>query len=207
MRHTTRLVRCAYAVPALLAFACGGDSTGPDESIPTKIDATAPQTLSGQVGTTLSTPLAVRVTSVSGKPIAAVTVSFGVSIGNGTVNPTTAITNASGEASTTLTLGTTAGANEVTASAAGLVNHYTFKATGNVGPLARVVVTPRTTRMYAVGDTVRMRASVEDQYGNQTSSAVTWVSRDNSAVSVDATGLARAPQKERASQLVAPPGA
>src|SRR5438128_10247475 len=73
----------------------------------------------GSVGTTLPTPLSVRVADLFGNPVAAVTVSWTPASGSGSVNPTTSTTNASGIASTAWTLGTQAGTQTIQATGAG----------------------------------------------------------------------------------------
>src|SRR5439155_6085485 len=130
------LSRLSCALPLLAASACGGGSTSPEQTGPAKIDAVSAATLTGVVGSTIATPLAVRVTNQKGAPVSAAAVTFSVTTGNGTVNPTSALTDAAGEAHTTLTLGTNAGTNEVSVSVFGLATRYRFTATGTPGPLA-----------------------------------------------------------------------
>jgi len=84
---------------------------------------------SGPTGTTLATPLKVRVTDTStGLPVAGIVVTFAVQTGGGSVTPLTATTNGEGWASTKLTLG--AGQNTVKASLPSGA-FVTFTATGN----------------------------------------------------------------------------
>src|SRR3954470_11554995 len=73
----------------------------------------------GTVGTNLPNPLIVRVRS-GNVAMAGVTVTFAVTLNNGSVIPTSAVTDSTGRASTTLMLGTAAGTNRVVASAANI---------------------------------------------------------------------------------------
>lgn len=74
----------------------------------------------GVAGRPLTNPMTVRLATASGNPIAGTTVTFAVTSGGGTLNPTTATTDASGFASTTLTLSETSNTNPVvTASSTG----------------------------------------------------------------------------------------
>src|SRR5207249_8795640 len=74
--------------------------------------------LTGQVGTTLSTPHTVLVTDANSNPVPNVTVSWAAASGGGSVNPTTSQTDVNGHASTIRTLGATPGTQTTTAGAA-----------------------------------------------------------------------------------------
>lgn len=105
------------AVAAVVA-ACG-DSTGPKTPHAQILTAYAGNGQTGTVGAPLASPLVVRVTDSTSRPVAGVTVTFQVTSGSGTVNPTTAQTDTGGRAQTELTLGQNAGQVEVTASVQG----------------------------------------------------------------------------------------
>jgi hypothetical protein len=197
-----RLARVAtFIAPALVAVACGG-STEPKIGPPAAITAVTAPANAAIVGTTL-TPLTVKVADANGNAIAAVSVTFSVTAGFGSVAPSTVVTDATGQATTVFTLGTVSGPNEVTASVTGLAAKYKFSATGTPGPLARVVVSPRSVKMYTVGDTLRLTASTEDQFGNPAPTPTTWTARDNTLVSVDATGLVRSLRKGASTYVIA----
>lgn len=87
----------------------------------------------GQTGTTgqpLTNPLYVKVTDSNGIPVSGISVTFTVTSGGGTVNPTTVSTNAQGMASTLLTLGPTPGTNLVVVTSGSLSGSpVTFSAT------------------------------------------------------------------------------
>src|SRR5439155_754603 len=93
----------------------------------------------GSVGTTLPTPLSVRVADLFGNPVAGVTVTWTPASGSGSVNPTTSTTNTNGIATTTWTLGTRAGTQTTQATAAG--SPVTFTATATPGPPTQLVLT------------------------------------------------------------------
>jgi len=201
-RRVTRLLVAAFV---LLASACGGDSTGPDRT-PSKIEAVSAASTTGIVGSTLASPITVRVTSASGKPIPGAVVTFRVTAGTGSVNPSTDTTDASGEAQASFTIGVTAGPNEVSASVTGLASTQRFAITGTPSTLSRVIAGLRNARIYTLGDTVRLRASAQDQFGNAISTTVQWLSRNESAVTVDASGLVRALQRDVSTYVVATAG-
>ncbi len=85
-----------------------------------------------QVGTALDIPPAVRIQDIFGNPISGVSVSFSVTSGGGSIQPTTeVVTDSDGIASlTSWTLGTTAGQNALIASTQGL-SPTTFTALGS----------------------------------------------------------------------------
>jgi hypothetical protein len=135
-------------------------------------------------------------------------VSFRVTVGAGSVTPATIVTDASGEARATFTLSIVAGANEVTASVSGVTTPLRFAITGTASTLARVVNASRNARLYGgVGDTIRLRAGGEDQFGNSVETAVQWSSRNPAAISVDGNGLVRALQRDVAGYVIAAAGA
>ncbi len=85
-----------------------------------------------QAGSAVDIAPAVRITDIFGNPISGVSVSFAVTLGGGSIEPTTTVpTNADGVASlTSWILGTTAGQNTLTASTTGF-SILTFNALGS----------------------------------------------------------------------------
>src|SRR3954469_25512100 len=116
----------------------------------------------GTVGTKLANPLIVRVRS-GNVAMVGVTVTFAVTLNNGSVIPTSAVTDSTGRASTTLMLGTAAGTNRVVASAAN-IGSVTFSATGRAGPATIISLTPATANSRA-GVAASYSAAIKDQYG------------------------------------------
>jgi YetA-like protein/Bacterial Ig-like domain (group 1)/Dockerin type I domain len=95
---------------------------------------------SGIVGQALASPFVVKVTDSAGNTVSGVSVTFTVTSGGGTVNPSTVSTDSQGLASSTLTLGATAGANTVTAVSGTLTGSpITFTATGNPASTAAAI--------------------------------------------------------------------
>jgi len=177
----------------LLATACGssGDSGTDPGPAPTAIRADAGNQQTGVAGVALPTPLSVVVTDKDNKPVASRRVEWNVSAGSGSVSPAVSTTNSSGAATALWTLGTTAGTVRVTAQVSGL-NPVTFTATVLPGAATTVVATPEVAYL-GVGDTVRVRASVRDQHGNQIAGQeVTFSSLESNVASVNASGLVTA---------------
>ena len=83
----------------------------------------------GPAGTQLADPFVVEIRDQNGSPVAGVTVTFGITAGDGTLSVETATTDADGRASTTLILGRTPGTNIIRAIVEGL-EPVTFTATG-----------------------------------------------------------------------------
>jgi Big-like domain-containing protein len=107
---------------ALSLTHCGGDDLvlpGEPDNAAFRIQPLAGDQQSGVVGTVLSTPLAVRVTSDSGKPVEGVTVSW-VAASGGSVSAATSMTDVDGVAKVLRTLGATPGPYATQAEAQGL---------------------------------------------------------------------------------------
>ena len=178
------------ALALLLALgplaACRGTSEEP--VTPGSITITAGNNQTGVVGTPLAASLSVIVRDTRGRLIRGQRVEWDVAAGAGSVSPGTALTDASGTATTTWTLGTTAGVGRVTAQVTG-VNPAAFAATILAGPAAAVIATPDEAAI-GIGDTLRLRASVRDAFGNTlTGQAITWSSLAPSVATVAASGV------------------
>src|SRR3989442_839555 len=93
----------------------------------------------GTVGTTLPTPLSVRVADQFNNPVAGVPVTWTPASGSGSVNPPTSTSNASGIASTAWTLGTQAGTQTIQATGAG--SPVNFSAIATAGAAAQLTIT------------------------------------------------------------------
>src|SRR5205085_10053591 len=119
---------------------------------------------SGTVGAAAGV-FTVKVADASGKGVAGVTVNFSTT-GSATATPLTAQTDAAGLASTQVALGTIAGTGVVRATAVGIASPVSTSITVQAGPAAKIVVTPKTLRFLAVGDTARVPVSAQDQFGN-----------------------------------------
>ena len=134
----------------------------------------------------------VRVVDASNVPVPGIIVTFGTT-GALSVSPTSGTTDALGQATTQVTAGSIVGAATVRASASGVTASVSASVGIIAGPATKVVVTPKTLRLVAVGDTARIAASAQDQFGNLAGAgAITYNAVDPTLVSVDATGLVRA---------------
>lgn len=100
------LLRLSVVLPVVvsLGFGCGGEPP-----TPTAISALSGMDQTGTVDQTLAAPIVVRVDDQNGVPMAAVSVSFTVAQGGGSLSSATGSTNENGQASTLWTLGTVAG--------------------------------------------------------------------------------------------------
>src|SRR5438128_4615151 len=120
----------------------------------------------GTVGTTLPTPLSVRVADQFNNPVAGVTVTWTPASGSGSVNPPTSTSNASGIASTAWTLGTKAGTQPIKATGAG--SPVNFSAIATAGAAAQLTITtqPPATAASGAAFTPQPVLQVRDGAGN-----------------------------------------
>lgn len=185
----SRPSRIVLAALSLTLFvACKKDApTGPSAT-PAAVKMQAGNGQTGAVNATLATPLSVVVTEASGKKVSGARVDWDVAVGGGTLSSGSSTTNTDGVAQTTWTLGTLAGSVRVSAQVNGLTP-ITFTAIAVPGPAAVVVATPD--RAYlGVGDTLRVRATARDQYGNDVSAqAITFTAPDAAIATVSTAGL------------------
>ncbi|WP_411280033.1 Ig domain-containing protein [Gemmatimonas sp.] len=175
----------------LLLSACSGEkATGPGP-VATAIRTQAGNAQTGVVGAALSVPLAVVVTDKDGKTISGARVDWDVGPGSGAVSPTRSSADARGVATTVWTLGTTAGTARVSAQVNG-VTPVVFTATVITGPAALLVASLEAAYLN-VGDTVRVRGSLRDQYGNTiVGQAINYSTLDPALASVSTSGLVTA---------------
>ena len=85
----------------------------------------------------------VEVQDQNGDVLSGATVTFAVTIGNGTLSDTSVTTDSNGRAESTLTLGSTAGSNRAVASVSGITQTRTFNATGTAVVLVGHVDCPQ----------------------------------------------------------------
>lgn len=188
LMSNSRTLALVTLLVSVAATACRKDSpTGP-KSTPTSIAIQSGSNQTGAVGAALASPLVVIVRDAGNKVVSGATVDFRPGAGAGTVSPASVTTNSSGIAQATWTLGTVAGALRVTADVSG-VSPVLFTATALPGAAAVIVTTPD--RAYlGQGDTLRIRASARDQFGNDVSAqAITFTSLDAAIASVSTSGL------------------
>jgi hypothetical protein len=191
-RRATRRATLALASAAwLLVGACSGEkSTGPGP-VAAAITTQAGNAQTGVVGAALSVPLAVVVTDKDGKTISGARVDWDVGAGSGTASPTRSTADSRGVATTVWTLGTTAGTARLTAQVNG-VTPVVFTATVIAGPAALLVASPEAAFLN-VADTVRVRGSLRDQYGNTiVGQSINYSTLDPTLATVNSSGLVTA---------------
>ena len=183
------------AVPSLLLLcllvACGAREPVGPSATPTAIRVANGNAQAGTVNTALVSSISVVVTDVKGNTVSGARVDWDAAAGSGTLTPSASVSDSRGVASATWTLGTVAGNARATAQVPG-VNPVIFTATVAPGAPAVVVALPEAPGL-GVGDTVRVRASVRDAFGNDvTGSTMAFSSLDPDIVSVTSNGLVTA---------------
>ena len=172
--------------------ACGSDAVGPTNGPAAVLSAASDVSRSAPAGAVIANGIVIRVTDASGHPVPKVAVALAVTQGNGLTTPRITLTDSRGEATATWTLGTVVGPNEVIASVTGVETQIKFDATGTVGPVASISITPQNARLLPAIDTLRITAQSLDAFGNPASPGPGFVVRDPSLISIDSTGLVRA---------------
>ncbi|MEP6834058.1 MAG: leishmanolysin-related zinc metalloendopeptidase [Gemmatimonas sp.] len=160
VKSSLRLIACL--LPAMVVAACGG---GDDPQVATTISAPANTSLTGTVGSAVSTVPTVSIKDQKGKPLAGIWVRWTPSAGK--VGNDSSQTDAGGSASAvSWTLGTTVGSQSLSATASGL-GAVTFTADAKAGPV-RVLTQQGTPATLPVGSTLPTPPSIRatDQYGN-----------------------------------------
>jgi hypothetical protein len=137
------------------------------------VQAGAGQT--GTVAAALGSASVARVADQFNNPVTGVTVTFAVTGGGGSVNPTSAASGATGQAQTTWTMGQVAGAATMTASAVGLTGSpLTFNASATAGAAANVAVQAGNNQTATAGAQVTTPPAivVKDQFNNVKAGAI-----------------------------------
>ena len=148
----------------------------------------------GAVGVELAAPLVVKAVKANGNPLPLQIVNFHVVSGGGSVFAGSSITDAHGVAQEYWTLGTAPGPNVLEVRAVDPTTgekqtFATFTATGMVGPIARVTVSPATGSIVEDA-TLSLTAAAEDRFGNAVvDRPFTWSSANDAIASVSSTGL------------------
>ena len=195
---------CAVLFTAT-ALACSGDSTRPVIGPPAQLDALSGLNSSATVATVVPGGIVVKVTDASGHAVTGASVAFAVTVGNGSTNPRIAVTDANGQATVAWTLGTVAGSNEVVATVSGVSTQIKFSATGTVGPVTSISITPQNPRLLVNVDTIRLSARGLDAFGNQ-ATPPTLSPRDPTLISIDSSGLVHVLRRGAGTYVVASSG-
>ena len=111
------------------ALAACKSSSEPKKPVPASVTIVSGDGQTGFVGSQVSQPLVVKVTSDQSTALVGATIVFAVTGGSATVSPATAVTDANGQAQTTVTFGSTAGTVTVTAAVQGTSLSTTFTLT------------------------------------------------------------------------------
>jgi hypothetical protein len=150
----------------------------------------------GPIGSTLPQPLVIRVEDQAGQPVAGVTVTWQVTAGGGSVNPSQSVTDGSGQASTSWRLGSSLGVNTVTASLGGS-GGVVFSATATTAPPSNLVAASGNAQTGTVGEQLGQPVVVRatDAVGNPKPGVVVTFSVTSGSLSAasavtDADGLA-----------------
>ena len=101
-----------------------------EDLVATTLDRISGNDQTATVSTVLDDPFVVEVQDQNGDVLSGATVTFAVTIGNGTLSDTSVTTDSNGRAESTLTLGSAAGSNRAVASVSGITQTRTFNATG-----------------------------------------------------------------------------
>lgn len=162
--------RSGALVPLALVLlaACGGDK-GSDPLVPSVLEKTAGDQVTGTVGAATTAP-ALRVTDSRGRPVPNVVVNFSASAGS--LGATVDTTDAQGVATTgSWTLGTVAGPQTVTASSPTVAGTTaTFTATANAGAPTRLVFASQVGNANDGTPFTPPAVDILDAFGNRTSS-------------------------------------
>jgi len=190
----TTAPRSLLLAPLVLGIAVLGGCRSSDASAPNSapafIRAQTGDLQTAAAGASLPTALSVLVTDKDNKPVSGRRVDWDVGAGAGSVSPSSSTTDSRGLATTSWTVGTSAGVARVNAQINGL-NPVAFSATVLPGPAAVLVASPDAAFL-GLGDTLRVRASLRDQFGNDiVGQAITFASLDPAA-SVNSDGLVTA---------------
>lgn len=181
-----RSLLCASLSALALAAACGG-TTEPEPNL--VIASVSGDGQTADVGMEVADPLVVRVTQ-DGVPLSGRTVTWSVTAGGGSVDPTSSTTDASGNASTTWTLGPSAGANTVQAAAAGVAGSpVSFQATGedNTPPPMTAAVSVIDYSFDPSSTTIAAGGEVTWTWGGTVGHNVTFSTGPNSATQTSGT--------------------
>jgi hypothetical protein len=138
---------------------------GPPASI-VKLSGDGQAVVAGEIA---AESLMVQVRDTNGVGVPAITVTWTVLSGGGSVSPTSGVTDASGRASVEWTVGTIAGANSTRASAAGF--NATFAASGSAGAPATLTRSSGNNQSAPAGASVAVNPAVlvQDANGNPVS--------------------------------------
>jgi len=173
---------------AALTVACSSDSSSGTTETPTTPTTPSPNARAvtvdsafairtAMVGTSI--PAEVHVTQ-NGQPASGVTVTWSVSTGGGTANPTTSLTNSAGVATTTWTVSDTVRTSKLTGGITG-ESSAVLQVTTTAGPATTLVRAGPDSVAVVAGSSTLITARVTDKSGNSVSGvSVGWTSTGGS---------------------------
>ena len=182
-RSHRHVLAAAFVAASIVLAACGTTSepvktdttkTPPPppakDTVPATVTATTNTSVTGVVGTAISTPVTVIVKNKAGESLDGVLVTFAVT-GGGTIVPPS-IRTANGTATATWTLGPAVGAQTATATVSGLTP-VSYTATATSAAAAKLVVVAGDNQTAVVGTNVAVNPSVKvtDQFDNPVAGA------------------------------------
>lgn len=186
-----------FALAALLALGACAETIEVVPPVAVQLDVQAGGTpVTQAVGTSVATRPAVRVTDLSGAPIAGAQVVFVATLGRGTVLGGEVTTGADGVATVgSWRFGTTAGPQQLSAAVVSATSdaRVTFAGTAVPGPTVALGIAPGSFNLLP-GQTRQLTVSSVDAFGNSTGTAVaaTFTSQNTAVVTVSPTGLVTA---------------
>ena len=124
---TNTVTATATGITTPVTFTATGTA---EDLVATTLDRISGNDQTATVSTVLDDPFVVEVQDQNGDVLSGATVTFAVTIGDGTLSDTSVTTDSNGRAESTLTLGSTAGSNRAVASVSGITQTRTFNATG-----------------------------------------------------------------------------
>jgi hypothetical protein len=118
--------RAVVPLCAFVVAGCGGDSVAPEPPAPpASVAVVSGASQTADIGVAFAQPLIVKVLDTKGGPAKSASVTFEVTSGSATVNPTVATSDALGIAQTSVTAGGTGGEIIITARVTGVVQGAT----------------------------------------------------------------------------------
>ena len=206
VRHSTRI---AALTVALASLSCS-DSSGPAVgTVPARILVISGVAPTGHIaGTVIVTPIVIQVADAAGLPVPDTRLSFNTT-GGGWVSEDPVVTDGAGEAELHWNLGREAGPNSLIISVAlsSGVTPVEITTTTIAGAVAFVLMGPPAATM-TQGTTLQLVASAADANFNAVpGTVISWVSSNETAVSVSSSGLLTAVTPGNATIGASAPGA
>jgi hypothetical protein len=181
-----RAVACLAGLALVASCNASDATTGPSNALPAGMAVINPVPTDTLVGATLS--ITFHVTDANGAGLQGALVRWDLVTGVGALSADSARTDASGNAAVDWTLDTTAGTNRMEART-GVLQGLLITVDGTPDRPATVRLHPDPLTFAAVGDTLRLAATVADRFGNTIFSPdLAWSSADTGVATVDTAG-------------------